>query len=237
MRGYDERRAEILDSAQKLFFLKGYETASVNEIIEAAGISKGTFYHYFESKDELLESIAERLVRGVLTKVREAIAVEDMDAVTKLNIFIEVAIREKVTTNRELVMMFLRTMMNDENVRLREKIAKVGVESCKRDLSAIISQGVAEGAFTTGYADEAAEMILGISAHTREAVARLILGLPRRRENWRLLKRRLGLFIEVVERILGARKGSVSPIDMEMYEQFIGAGELDDAALGGVGGR
>ena len=128
MRGYDERRAEILDSAQKLFFLKGYETASVNEIIEAAGISKGTFYHYFESKDELLESIAERLVRGVLTKVREAIAVEDMDAVTKLNIFIEVAIREKVTTNRELVMMFLRTMMNDENVRLREKIAKVGVE-------------------------------------------------------------------------------------------------------------
>ena len=54
MRGYDERRAEILDSAQKQFFLKGYETASVNEIIEAAGISKGTFYHYFESKDELL---------------------------------------------------------------------------------------------------------------------------------------------------------------------------------------
>ena len=54
---YDDRRTEILSAAQELFFSKGYEATTVQEIIDAVGIAKGTFYHYFESKVDLLDAL------------------------------------------------------------------------------------------------------------------------------------------------------------------------------------
>ena len=60
MKEHDERRGEILDAAQLLFNSQGYDSTSVNAIIEHLGISKGTFYHYFSSKEDLIAGIAER---------------------------------------------------------------------------------------------------------------------------------------------------------------------------------
>ncbi len=41
----DERRTEFIETAQALFYTKGYERTSVNDIIEAVGVSKGAFYY------------------------------------------------------------------------------------------------------------------------------------------------------------------------------------------------
>ena len=53
----ERRRNEILDAAQHLFYSKGYDEPSIQEIIDAVGIAKGTFYHHFESKQELLDHL------------------------------------------------------------------------------------------------------------------------------------------------------------------------------------
>ena len=45
----EERRRELLECAERLFFARGYDSTSVEEIIGAAGVSKGAFYHYFQS--------------------------------------------------------------------------------------------------------------------------------------------------------------------------------------------
>jgi AcrR family transcriptional regulator len=47
-------RVKILNAAWKLFAEKGYDETTVDEIIEATQTSKGTFYHYFKSKEDLL---------------------------------------------------------------------------------------------------------------------------------------------------------------------------------------
>jgi len=52
-----ERRNEILDVAQKLVYTRGYEQMSIQDILDALGISKGAFYHYFDSKQALLEAL------------------------------------------------------------------------------------------------------------------------------------------------------------------------------------
>jgi len=59
----DERRAELLDCAQLLFLAHGYDHTTVNDVIDRAGVSKGAFYHYFTSKEALLEALAERFAR------------------------------------------------------------------------------------------------------------------------------------------------------------------------------
>lgn len=47
---YEERRKEILETAERLFLTKGYTKTTVNDILKEIGIAKGTFYHYFKSK-------------------------------------------------------------------------------------------------------------------------------------------------------------------------------------------
>ena len=48
---HEERKNEILDTAEILFEEKGYDKCSVNDILNRIGIAKGTFYHYFKSKE------------------------------------------------------------------------------------------------------------------------------------------------------------------------------------------
>src|ERR1700683_1296182 len=65
------KRRQITDGARSVFLTAGFDGASMNDIARAAGVSKGTLYAYFNSKDELFEAIirgefaqsAERLCR------------------------------------------------------------------------------------------------------------------------------------------------------------------------------
>ena len=51
-------KGKIINAAWDLFYEQGYENATVEEIIEKSGTSKGSFYHYFEGKDALLGSLS-----------------------------------------------------------------------------------------------------------------------------------------------------------------------------------
>ena len=51
-------KSKIVSAAWKLFYDNGYDNTTVDELIEESGTSKGSFYHYFESKDALLGSLA-----------------------------------------------------------------------------------------------------------------------------------------------------------------------------------
>ena len=52
------RRSELIRCAQEFFYTRGYESTSVNDIVTALGIAKGTFYYYFDSKLAILEAMA-----------------------------------------------------------------------------------------------------------------------------------------------------------------------------------
>ena len=54
---HDKRKNEIFDCAGELFYTEGYEKTSIQQIIDKLGIAKGTFYHYFSSKFDLLNQL------------------------------------------------------------------------------------------------------------------------------------------------------------------------------------
>src|SRR6266481_3196300 len=58
---YAVKRNEILDVAQRLVYTKGYEQMTIQDILDELQISKGAFYHYFDSKQALLEAVIERI--------------------------------------------------------------------------------------------------------------------------------------------------------------------------------
>ncbi len=65
----DQRRREILDAAKGLFAERGFHSASISEIIKRAGIARGTFYLYFNSKDAVFESILELAIQELQVRI------------------------------------------------------------------------------------------------------------------------------------------------------------------------
>jgi AcrR family transcriptional regulator len=57
-RSSNQTKSRIVSAAWKLFYKNGYERTTIDDIVEASETSKGSFYHYFESKDALLESLS-----------------------------------------------------------------------------------------------------------------------------------------------------------------------------------
>lgn len=69
----EERRAEIVETAGRLFREVGYAKCSVELIIREIGIAKGTFYYYFKSKPDILEAIVDKTL-GQVIDLAEGIA-------------------------------------------------------------------------------------------------------------------------------------------------------------------
>jgi TetR/AcrR family transcriptional regulator len=69
-----DNRQNILDCAMGLFARQGYDAVGVQEIVEAAGITKPTLYHYFGSKNGLLKALLERGCSPMLESIRAAAA-------------------------------------------------------------------------------------------------------------------------------------------------------------------
>ena len=64
----------VLQAALDLFATQGYATTSVQQIVEAAGVTKGAMYHYFQSKDDLLFAIYDRMLSLQKRHLEEIVA-------------------------------------------------------------------------------------------------------------------------------------------------------------------
>ncbi|KPU46329.1 putative HTH-type transcriptional regulator YfiR [Oxobacter pfennigii] len=84
---HEKKKLELLDIAEKLFIEKGYEQTSIEDILSASGISKGGFYHYFKSKEDILCSSIERLMDDAVNFLKPAVDNPKLNAVEKFKLF------------------------------------------------------------------------------------------------------------------------------------------------------
>src|SRR5436189_5780695 len=78
------RRDAFVDAAQRLIASKGYEHMSIQDVLDALDASRGAFYHYFDSKQALLEAVIDRMVDAGLAEVAPVGADPALPAVDKL---------------------------------------------------------------------------------------------------------------------------------------------------------
>ncbi len=90
-----------MSAAEKLFLSRGVEATTINEIVEAAGVAKGTFYHYFSSKNDMLVVLEKRYTERFLTRVQKKIdACPPDDWEGRLRVWIQANIEIYVKTYR-----------------------------------------------------------------------------------------------------------------------------------------
>jgi AcrR family transcriptional regulator len=70
----DAKRRHILDTAAKVFAKRGYYNTKVRDILEEAGISTGSFYFYFNNKEEVFEILYDEMINAYVSVLQEAVA-------------------------------------------------------------------------------------------------------------------------------------------------------------------
>ena len=155
------RRDTFLDAAQRLIQTKGYEQMSVQEVIEAAGTSKGAFYHYFDSKAALLEGVIDRMVVGATAHVEPLLRDANLDAPAKFRGMFS-GIASFKTERRELLLGLMQTWLSDTNAIVREKFRRGVIAQLLPFYTELIRQGIREGSFSVTSPEHSARVMLAL---------------------------------------------------------------------------
>lgn len=148
-----ERRTEILDAAQDLFISKGVQATSVQDILAAVGIAKGTLYYHFSSKEEILRALIARTTDRVVAQAR-AIAEQQGPAIGK---FLAVMAAARVEPPERALAEQLHGPGNAEFHIL--SIVEM-VRGLSPVLADVVEQGNAEGVFSATRPRETIEILL-----------------------------------------------------------------------------
>lgn len=146
---HNERQNEILDTAQRLFAKKGYEKCTVNDILNEIGIAKGTFYHYFKSKEEVLDGIIDRAAKQALERAQAVVLDPELSSQEKLlRIFLALRMEDEKDTG------MIEEMHRPENALMHQKSLTSIVTSTVPVLAGVIGEGNQRGDFRCDYPEE-----------------------------------------------------------------------------------
>lgn len=218
---YIEKRNEILDATMKLVYTKGYEQMTIQDILDMLHISKGAFYHYFDSKGEVLEAMVERLIIEQVTPLLKPI-VDDpkIPALEKFHCFYQIAGQWKIT-QKTFMLELLQVWMSDENAIVRQKLMTSSIKSIAPMLTEIVHQGVGEGVFTSPFPDQTSNIIIFIMEGLSEKLTDLLISAKTQGAEGDI-DHEINIFIgalnDAIERVLGAPQGSIKLIDPEMLK-------------------
>ncbi len=164
-----DRRADLVEAALASFVAKGVNGASVDDIVAAAGVAKGTFYLYFGSKDEIVNAVAERMVARVGDEVEAAAGAAGLDAVGRLrSLGAAIAAVGGAPHEQNLIDIFHRP----ENLAVHDRMADQVIVRLAPTLERIVAEGVAAGAFLPQDPRLAAAFVLGCFSRLHDVVGR-----------------------------------------------------------------
>lgn len=227
MRKGDARRQEIVQAAEKLFYMKGYENTSIQDVLLEAGISKGGFYHHFESKAKLLEEICLNRIEEGYERAQQAIDACGGGAVEKFNLLFDVGGFFEAG-DLDFISLMIRVIYQDGCVQLRDMMHRVRVEKYEPLLTRVVHEGVQGRQFYTGYPDNVARLILMMdNALTDELSSALAAGRDNP-EGAAAFVDLLNAYRNGVERLLDAPYGSIRLAGLERIAQVIGSLEREE---------
>ncbi|MDR0301626.1 MAG: TetR/AcrR family transcriptional regulator [Treponema sp.] len=202
----ETRKTEILNAAEELFSEKGYDGASISDIIDKVGVARGTVYYHFKSKEDVLDALIERMGNRFLTAARE-IAADKSIPVLERWFKTLMSLSAGSSTDKKLN----EHMHKPQNARMHQKTHKVMLKGIPPILTEIVEDGIKENLFNTPYPCEIMEMIVAYVIMVFDDD--FMSDLPPEKQMNKIVS-----FIFNVERLLGAESGAFAPI-MELFNE------------------
>ena len=204
----EERKNEILDVAEELFSSYGFEETSTNDIIARIGIARGTLYHHFQSKEEILDAVIERLTTRIIAKAAVIIHDKRRPLVDRL---VDGILALNVDSN--LGHEVMAQVHKPQNALLHQKMQEQLISGVVPLLAELFEEGCEVGVFSTPYPREAAEMII---VYSNIAFDELNLLEAEAQKN------RIQGFIFHTQRILGVNDNSLEEAILKIFAKNLG---------------
>ncbi|WP_280771777.1 TetR/AcrR family transcriptional regulator [Salipaludibacillus daqingensis] len=218
-----DRKQEFLDTALELFYEKGYEKTTIKDIINQVGLSKGAFYHYFESKEDVIEQISETFAEEVIYQVRKLSERTDMDAVEKINYSIKV-IQQHKKQFKDKRKKIKSAFNSEENLKLQKKIIDKLKASILPYYKKMLDEGLKDNLFDIPDSSEMAEFLLFIFDNLSKSIDVLEEDMLENKtlneQEFKIaLEQKLEFYEEVVERFFKVDKNTfkIKKTFMERY--------------------
>ena len=189
MRKGEKRKKELLKIAYDMFITRGYENTRVDEIIEKAQIAKGTYYYYFESKEQMLEEVIDVMIDNQTEMAKQVIGM-DIPVPQKI---VGIVASMKPTEAEQPVK---NTLFQPENVLMHYKVRQKLINVLTPLLSEVICEGVKECIFECENIPERVKMLLIISDSTFNEGT--------------FTEKDIFVFIDMTEKLFGAESGTMS---------------------------
>lgn len=208
MKKGDARRGELLAAAERLFYTKGYEKTSVQDILDATNFSKGGFYHHFDSKLAVLEAICEARAKLCGERAEKAARETAGTAVDKLNaVFHDSAILS--SGNQGFISLMIQVAYREDGALMRERMKQRQLESIQSVLEGVLNEGVKEKTFFIDDAAGSAQMLLRLYLVFTDEIAFLLAREESENKLMEALISKLNLYRAAIERVLVAPFGSI----------------------------
>lgn len=195
---HEERKSEILDKAETLFYTKGYTKTTINDILHNVGIAKGTFYYYFKSKEEVMHAIVDRIVEYdmvIAVGIMHDTSLTVFDKLLKIMLSQGQESRDR-SNKKELVEQFHQP----GNEIIHQYTLAAIIKKLSPILADVTQQGIKEGLFHVNKVQETIELLF--------AGAEFIFDIGAFNWTSQEKKDRVIAFLELMELALGANTGS-----------------------------
>lgn len=215
------KREAFVDVAQRLIQAKGYNQMSVQDVLDELEASRGAFYHYFDSKQALLEAVIDRTVDAGLASLAPVLDDPNLSAIRKLDGLFGGIARWK-SERKDLMVAITEVWVSDDNALMREKFRRTTAKRLVPLLSAIIRKGVEDGVFTTNSPDHSASVLLALMEGARDTAVELFLARQANTITFEAVERTFAAYTEAFERILGIPAGSLTLTDAPTLRIWFG---------------
>ena len=145
---------KILNAASTLFFEKGYEETTMQDIMERSGVSKGAIYHYFVSKQEIISFMIKDAQKHINTRFLEIADDNSLSVEEKIK-----AVITYFMENREQNILIANKWIDKVPYALVDTIRNAN-KYIAPQIAKIIKQGMQNGNFQCNYPDELAEALI-----------------------------------------------------------------------------
>lgn len=208
------RKEAIIRTAEKLFFEKGYDETSIQDILDALSISKGGFYHYFESKIALLEEISRQKCAANIERMRMELFSGKLNTLQKANLLLS-SIFPFGRETPEFNALTFKVSYVDGDVHFRDQTRQFMLDELCPMLDETIYEGIADESFFVRYPGHIGRMIIMLGYDACDEVCRQ---LSLNADNPDILidiMDLLNAYREAVETLLGAACGSIQLFSVE----------------------
>ena len=208
------RREELLDLALELCRTHGYEAMSVEQVTQAAGVAKGTFYHYFSSKADLQIQLVGRFGVSLFDHLTSAANDAEGTAAARLRTIMDAAAGYKMQHSDVAQAAFL---YREENFALRHRLFEEWREQSRLVLLPVITDGVADGSMHVASAEGATDIVLLLWLDAADHLWRRAMQAPDVDAFCQVMVDGSASILQAQERILGLPEGTFAiPIGPEV---------------------